>query len=69
LLRRDDAAIEHSARARRRIHLWEEIYRVRLPNNADHPLVPVVAKRTGLSIELIAAEQKRRIAQAAREPR
>jgi hypothetical protein len=60
MMRLSSAALEPGDR----IRLWEEIYRVRLPHSADHPLVPVVAKHTALSIEQIVAEQRRRVARA-----
>jgi hypothetical protein len=49
-----------------RISWWERLHVMRLPVDAAHPLLDVVAKQTGLSIEQIHREQQRR--QAATTP-
>ena len=43
-----------------RIRLWETVHRVQLPKQKDHALVRVIAARTGLPIEMVVAEQRRR---------
>jgi hypothetical protein len=43
-----------------RIRLWESIHRVPLPRRSDHALIGVIAVRTGLTVERVVAEQRRR---------
>ena len=43
-----------------RIRIWERVHQVALPREANHPLVKVIAERTGLSVAEVAAEQLRR---------
>jgi hypothetical protein len=43
-----------------RISWWERVHVMRLPKDPAHPLLDVVAKQTGLSLEQIRTEQQRR---------
>ena len=45
---------------RDRIHLWETVFGIQLPSRASHPLIRVIAERTGLTVDDVAAEQCRR---------
>jgi hypothetical protein len=51
--------------AHERIALWESLHEIQLPLEADHRLVGVVAKQTGLTVAQVLAEQQRRIEQQA----
>jgi hypothetical protein len=42
-----------------RIRLWERLYGLPLPNG-QHPLLSLIAASTGLTLEQIRAEQRRR---------
>jgi hypothetical protein len=48
--------------AAERIKLWEELHGVRLPRDASHKLVGVIARETALSVQQIQDEQVRRSA-------
>ena len=43
-----------------RIRLWETVYRIHLPSRPNHPLIRVIAERTGLTVDEVVAEQRRR---------
>jgi len=45
-----------------RIGWWERVHHMRLPTDPEHPLVGIVAKQTGLSLEQVRHEQRRRLA-------
>jgi len=60
---RDLALGELSSQAlgpEQRICLWEKLYEVRLPREANHPALSVISAITGLSLEQIREEQRRR---------
>jgi hypothetical protein len=44
-----------------RIQLWETMHRLRLPTTSNHSLIPIIATRTGLTVEAVVAEQRRRM--------
>jgi len=46
--------------ARERIGLWENLHALQLPRGAEHKLVRVIAKQTGLTVHDVQAEQLRR---------
>jgi hypothetical protein len=48
-----------------RITWWERLHALYLPRDPQHPLLEVVAKQTGLSLEQIQHEQQRRLAATA----
>ena len=52
--------------AEERIRIWERLHAVRLPRNASHVLVKVIATQTCLSLDQVHAEQRRRAAPPAR---
>jgi hypothetical protein len=43
-----------------RISTWERLHALKLPRSADHPLAGLIASQTGLTVEDISAEQRRR---------
>ena len=43
-----------------RISTWERLHALKLPRSADHPLAGLIASQTGLTLEDISAEQRRR---------
>ncbi len=68
--RRLDLA-EQSSRlktAAERIRIWERIHEVRLPRDADHNLVDIIAANTGLTDSEVRDEQQRRAALRAGTP-
>ena len=44
-----------------RIRIWERLHGVRLPRNATHRVLDVVAAGTGLTLEQVRDEQRRRL--------
>jgi hypothetical protein len=44
-----------------RIRIWERLHELRLPRKATHPLVPIIAADTGLTLEQVQEEQGRRV--------
>lgn len=46
----------------KRIRIWEQLHALTLPAAADHSLLQVIANGTGLSLEQIREEQRRRSA-------
>ncbi len=46
--------------ASERIRLWERLHNLHLPHNADHKLLPTIAKETELTLADIHQEQIRR---------
>jgi hypothetical protein len=44
----------------RRIKIWEHLHAVPLPRTAAHPLLAVVANQTGLTLEQVQDEQRKR---------
>jgi hypothetical protein len=43
-----------------RVEAWERIFQLKLPRVLEHPLIPVIAAGTGLTIDEIDAELRRR---------
>lgn len=43
-----------------RIRLWEKLHKLHLPRNADHKLLPIIARETDLTVLDIQHEQARR---------
>jgi hypothetical protein len=43
-----------------RISLWERRHGMSLPRDAAHPVLPFIAKSTGLLLEQVLDEQRRR---------
>lgn len=43
-----------------RINLWERRHGMSLPRDASHPVLAFIAKSTGLELEQVLAEQRRR---------
>ncbi len=44
----------------RRIRIWEHLHAVPLPRTDNHPLLAVVANQTGLTLEQVQNEQRKR---------
>jgi hypothetical protein len=44
----------------RRIQIWEHLHALPLPRSATHPLLAVVANQTGLTLEQVQDEQRKR---------
>jgi hypothetical protein len=57
---------ESSSAPQARIRLWEKVHGLRLPLDAAHPIVAVVASETHLTVAEVQEEQSARI--AARRP-
>jgi hypothetical protein len=47
-----------------RIRAWEKVHALRLPGDAEHPVLDVIAQSTGLTLEQIREEQRSRLARA-----
>lgn len=45
-----------------RIRAWEKVHALRLPGDAAHPVLDVIAYGTGLTLEQIREEQRARLA-------
>jgi hypothetical protein len=45
-----------------RIRAWEKVHALRMPADAAHPVLDVIAHGTGLALEQIHAEQRARLA-------
>ena len=45
----------------RRIRIWEHMHALPLPRSASHPLLAVVAKQTGLTLQQVLEEQRLRV--------
>jgi hypothetical protein len=46
-----------------RIEAWERIFQLKLPSSKEHPLIEVIAAATGLTVDELGAELRRRRAQ------
>jgi predicted amidophosphoribosyltransferase len=46
-----------------RVEAWERIFQLKLPRSLEHPLIVVIVTSTGLTIDEIDAELRRRRAQ------
>lgn len=44
-----------------RIRVWEDLHGLRLPRNADHKLIRVIARDTALTVRQVNEEQVRRV--------
>jgi hypothetical protein len=44
----------------RRIRIWEHLHALPLPRSESHPLLAVVANQTGLTLEQVQEEQRKR---------
>jgi len=44
----------------RRIRIWEHLHAMALPDRPTHPLLAVVANQTGLTLEQVQDEQRKR---------
>jgi len=49
-----------------RIRAWEKVHALRMPDDAAHPVLDVIAQSTGLSLEQIHEEQRVRLARHAK---
>jgi len=47
-----------------RIRAWEKVHALRMPGDAAHPVLHVIAQGTGLTLEQIREEQRARVARA-----
>ena len=45
-----------------RIRIWEKVHALRMPGDAAHPVLDVIAHGTGLALEQIHEEQRARLA-------
>jgi len=45
-----------------RIRAWEKVHALRMPGDAAHPVLEVIARGTGLALEQIHEEQRARLA-------
>jgi len=45
-----------------RIRVWEKVHALRMPGDATHPVLDVIAHGTGLALEQIHEEQRARLA-------
>jgi hypothetical protein len=45
-----------------RIRIWERVHALRMPGDAAHPVLEVIAFGTGLTLEQIREEQRTRVA-------
>ena len=43
-----------------RIRIWERVHQVALPRDPAHKILKVIAQNTGLSLEIVRAEQRQR---------
>ena len=61
-LRQRELAAQSSPQngAQVRIAMWERLHALRLPRSADHPLVRLISRQTGLDISEVRDEQGRR---------
>jgi len=48
-----------------RVRAWEKVHALRLPGDARHPVLEVIAHGTGLTLEQVREEQRARVAQRA----
>jgi len=48
-----------------RVRAWEKVHALRLPGDARHPVLEVIAHGTGLTLEQVRQEQRARLAQRA----
>jgi len=48
-----------------RVRAWEKVHALRLPSDARHPVLEVIAHGTGLTLEQVRQEQRARVAQRA----
>jgi hypothetical protein len=48
-----------------RVRAWEKVHALRLPGDARHPVLEVIAHGTGLTLEQVRQEQRARVAQRA----
>jgi hypothetical protein len=46
-----------------RVRAWEKVHALRLPSDARHPVLEVIAHGTGLTLEQVRQEQRARVAQ------
>lgn len=47
-----------------RVRAWEKVHALRLPGDAGHPVLEVIAHGTGLTLEQVRQEQRARAAQS-----
>lgn len=52
-----------------RVRAWEKVHALRLPGDAGHPVLEVIAHGTGLTLEQVRQEQRARVAQRAMQTR
>jgi hypothetical protein len=52
-----------------RVRAWEKVHALRLPGDARHPVLEVIAHGTGLTLEQVRQEQRARVAQRAMQAR
>lgn len=62
--RRQDLAEQTSAlnTPEKRIRIWEQLHVLGLPLQEAHPLLTLIARETGLTMEQVQAEQQQRLA-------
>jgi hypothetical protein len=68
-LRREELAAQHSDRNPPdvRIRIWEKLHGLRLPSDATHPILDVIAVGTRLTLAEVREEQRVRLARRAVE--
>jgi len=52
-----------------RVRAWEKVHALRLPGDARHPILKVIAHGTGLTLEQVQQEQRARVARRAVQAR
>jgi hypothetical protein len=52
-----------------RVRAWERVHALRLPGDARHPVLAVIAHGTGLTLEQVRQEQRARMAQRTTQTR
>jgi hypothetical protein len=52
-----------------RVRAWEKVHALRLPGDARHPVLEVIAHGTGLTLEQVRQEQRARVALRATQTR
>jgi len=57
---------ESSSAPETRIRAWEKVHGLRLPLDADHPIVAIVAIETHLTVAEVQQEQRARLANRSR---
>jgi hypothetical protein len=51
-----------------RVQVWEKMHGLRLPADADHPILDVIAAATGVTLAEVRQEQQARLLRRAKQP-